>query len=134
MNKKPNSKTSLAVLEAVNKHGPISSPDLAVKMGKTVATIDFYMRILHAEPKQVYVANTRDSEGRGRNARLWAAGDLPDAWRPKAAPARVVAVAPTEADLEAQWAAEDLQMRCAALAENRVRRDPFIAQFFGASA
>lgn len=124
-------KTSSVILKAVQKHGPITSPKLAEKLGKTIVTIDFHMRALHrSKPKRVYVADLNDTDGRGRNARLWAAGDLPDAEKPKSKRN----VAPTEAEVEAQWAAEDAKMRRAALAENRVHRDPFIEQFYGSYA
>lgn len=127
---KPATQTTIDVLKAVKKYGPIASPDLAAKMGKKVGTIDFYMRVLHrAKPKQVYVAEVRDTDGRGRNARLWAAGDLPDATRSEAGQESPL----TEDELEEKWISEDRKRR-AALAANRVQRDPFIAQFFGAPA
>lgn len=125
--KSPATKTTIAVFKALKKYGPIATPDLAEKMGKTPGTVDFYLRGLHAEPRQIYVAEIRDTDGRGRNARLWAVGNEPDVTKPKSKRN----VAPTEAEIEAQLAAEDAKMRRAALAENCVRRDPFIAAFFG---
>lgn len=119
-----NTKISREVLALVKKHGPITSPDLAKKMGKTVATVDFYMRILHAaKPKLVYVAKKRDTEGRGRNARLWAAGDLDD--EIEIAPVRALPEPDVAAESEDEFIASDVRRR-EAITANRVFRDPML--------
>jgi predicted ArsR family transcriptional regulator len=115
-------KTSDLILKAVKQHGPISSPQLAVLLGKNIVTIDFHMRAFYrADPKLVYVSDYNEQDGSGRNARMWTAGNEPDA-----VPERYVPMSKAQIEKE-----EDERMRREALAENRIHRDPFIAAFFG---
>jgi predicted ArsR family transcriptional regulator len=117
-------KTSDVILKAVKQHGPISSPQLAVLLGKNIVTIDSHMRTFYrAEPKLVHIADHNDQDGRGRNARMWAAGNQQDAEPPRYE-------SMTRDEIEAE---EDQRMRREALAQNRIHRDPFIAAFFGAA-
>lgn len=117
-------KTSRELLALIKEHGPISTPALAKLSGKKVATINFYMRLFHgSDPKQVYVAKARATVGRGRNARLWAAGDQPDDLQ-LAAPRELPATQVVAED-EDESMAKDKRRR-AAIAENRVHRDPML--------
>lgn len=117
------------VLALVEKQGPICTADLAKILGKTPGAVRYQInRLWKSDPKQIYLAGFSETVGQGRDGRMWAAGNEPDATKetvfvkPKRTPAEI-----EEAHEQEQEAAR----RARLLSLIKVRRDPFVEAFFG---
>lgn len=69
------------VMKLLEKHAPISSPDLArhMKVGRT--SLNYHMDTLHRQ-KRIYVSGWTGFNRQGSPVRLWSVGDQPDAEKP----------------------------------------------------
>lgn len=126
------------ILDALKEHQPISSRDLAKKMGRKDATIHWHIQALHKQ-NEIYIAQWYPPTFKGRVVRGWAVGNQPDA--PKPDPG-AFAHAPDVAKLRSEWVPKtpeelerleeerlafgDAERKRRILALNVVRRDPMI--------
>jgi predicted ArsR family transcriptional regulator len=116
------------VLDLVEKQGPICTADLAKILGKTPGAVRFQINMLwHSNPKQIYLAGFTETVGQGRDGRMWAAGDQPDASK------EVTFVQPKKT-LEEVNEARELALRQKRLSEIKPFRDPLVAALFGSRA
>jgi hypothetical protein len=112
----------LAVLRA---NGPLSIIQIAQKVGRSVDSVDHQVLAMHrATAKRVYIHAYQRALGRGRNPRIWAAGDEEDA-DPRIEDETKPVL--SEEEIEAEE-------RRQALAQIRVFRDPFVVALFGEAA
>lgn len=69
-------KSRALVFEGLKKHGPISGPDLAAKLGVEPGMVDWHLKMLR-ESHFAYV-HSYSQELRKKHMRLWAVGNKPD--------------------------------------------------------